>query len=140
MAKKYYKVVSEDLKSVITSKNDYEYISNMSVQYKVGEWVKPHVEGTNLMVFDNYYAADRFKYINSPDGFVYECEISGIVKFPLFFRIYNLEYNWAKFIKLANKRKNKQKISHLVDLNIRPPKGTVFCNKVKLLKKASING
>lgn len=59
---KYYKVVQETINneywsaSHLFNHNNYEY----SVRYKIGEFVKPTLEGSKLFVFDCLLAAKYF--------------------------------------------------------------------------------
>lgn len=124
--KKYYKVVSLSLQSARASRN----LEDFSITYKVGKWVKPHIEGSNLMVFDNLSDAIAFTEKDIGDR-IYECAILNPSKTGIIFSsIYDIEQYMKKVLKL---KKMKKKYKHLV--RGLTPKGTIFCSAVKLIKE-----
>lgn len=68
----YYKVLLQDLRSFSGNVQP-----TMAVQYKVGEYVYPRVNGTYLMVFDNLESAKSLK-AGLPDFHIYECECESV--------------------------------------------------------------
>lgn len=124
--KKYYKVVSENLKSARASRN----FDSLSINYKIGEWVEPHLKGSNLMVFSNLLDAKAFANIYIGDR-IFECEVlkpsrSGI----MFDSITSINMLIKRITTL---KRMKKKYKHLV--NGTPPKGTIFCSAVKLIRE-----
>lgn len=129
--KYYYKVVCKNMKSAIVSQSIHSEIRDLSVEYKVGEWVRPNVDGSQLMVFKFLNDAKIFARNHSLYD-IYKCEISGITKKSVFIRYTSLYYNMHRIRDLWKKKKNRKKINHYMDL---PPSGTIFCSAVKLLEK-----
>lgn len=129
--KYYYKVVCKNMKSAIVSRSIHSEIRDLSVEYKVGEWVRPSVDGSQLMVFKFLNDAKIFARNHSLYD-IYKCEISGITKKSVFIRYTSLYYNIHRIRDLWKKKKNRKKINHYMDL---PPSGTVFCSAVKLIER-----
>ena len=129
--KYYYKVVCKNMKSAIVSQSIHSEIRDLSVEYKVGEWVRPNVDGSQLMVFKFLNDAKIFARNHSLYD-IYKCEISGITKKSVFIRYTSLYYNMHRIRDLWKKKKNRKKINHYMDL---PPSGTIFCSAVKLIER-----
>ena len=140
----YYKCVNYYLESLVVGVNP-----NFAVQYKIGEWVRPKMLGTKLMVFDDEKIAEYFgKEVWS--GWVYECEvINPIQKYDLFFDFMTIRYNVSTTIlellkELSKRIKNKKKHSD-IKTEIKdylsksphyiPQPNTVYCDAVKITKK-----
>lgn len=124
--KKYYKVVSKELKSARASRN----FDSLSINYKIGKWVEPHLKGSNLMVFSTLLDAKTFADIYIGDR-IFECEVlkpsrSGII----FDTVTSINMLMKRIITL---KRMKKKYKHLVNGN--PPKGTIFCSAVKLIQE-----
>lgn len=114
----YYKVVKPDLRSA------RRYEDDLVVCYKVGEWVKPKKEYTDLFVFDNLSSAKCFAYKNGEE-YIYECHVLNPRK--------KGNFGLQVLKRIIQLRKAKKKWTHIVDYNA--PRGTVFCSAVKLIKK-----
>lgn len=73
---KYYKVVTDQLRSVIDIFSGTENKEKWVVQYKPGEFVYP-VDNTKLFVFAEYIDADVFTYNHRRYGTLqlWECEV-----------------------------------------------------------------
>lgn len=131
--KTYYKLVSKDLQSAIMSNNRDYRIKDLSVQYKVGEWVSPHIEGSQLMVFDSLRNLRLF--VNNPDRYrIFKCEVKGISEHRIFKKLFRLKMNLTTLKTVWKARKNKKKFVGLMQSDI-PPAGTIFCSQVKLIEE-----
>lgn len=130
MRKKYYKVVGDDLISARIGRFSTSNREGLPVQYRIGEWVEPNLEKTDLMVFDNLRLARNFA--NSWEC-IFECEVKSPRKIGNLI-VWNLTMEKLKTI--VGLRKAKKRWTHLV----KPtefPRGTVFCSAVKLVKRVS---
>lgn len=132
--KTYYKLVSQDLKSAIMSQ--HKDLRELEVQYKINEWTNPNIDGSLLMVFDSIDNVKRFVH-KKPRYRLFICEISGISKIPIFRSFYKLPKCIASLKKVWKARKSKKKFSNIVNTHSSPPKGTVFCSKVKLVEEVT---
>ena len=137
MSKKYYKVVLNSKGKLFSCIRDTNFFggnnfkSKYAIEYKVGEWVRPNVDGSQLMVFKFLNDAKIFARNHSLYD-IYKCEISGITKKSVFIRYTSLYYNMHRIRDLWKKKKNRKKINHYMDL---PPSGTIFCSAVKLIER-----
>jgi len=129
MSKKYYKVVSLHLCSCSTISTDVYKGQPLSVQYKIGEFVRPNVNHTSLMIFKKYRHAMLYSLANS-FGRIFEVEAKGVQPKGLFVSCYRTGDHIGEYIKL---KKQKKKYLHLIKLT--PPSGTLFANEVKLVKE-----
>ena len=130
MSKKYYyKVVDEDLWSVVAQN------TSLRVQYKLNEWVTPRVAHTDLMVFkDLDYAKAFCQYMMFQS--VYKCQVKNPRKrgLMIYYRyIRNGGTIPPSLESLIKIRMSKQK--YLDHITSKPPLGTIFCSAVKLLEK-----
>ena len=127
-----YKLVSPSLRSVCMD------VSGIKVQYKIGEWVKPNVEGSHLFVFDTIQSVKNFigNRLSFKSCKVYEVEIkaSRKIRQPLFFYDCMRFDRW--FLYCAKLRKNHKKYTDKIDMNY--PRGTIFADEVKLVKEVLI--
>ena len=131
MAKIYYKVVSQDLRSVVRPRVSF------AVQYKIGKFVEAKVKGTPLAVFDDLVKARRFA-LKKKYSCIYKCEIQG--KYPKpwipWSGMFDRSMSLSDHVKhIGNLIRQKKKYSHIVDYVV--PDGTVSCKRVKLLEKVS---
>ena len=117
---KYYKVLSDQLTSCYARKE------GISVQYKIGEFVTPLIEGTGLLVFDNVSDAKYFK-VNSlsyDDLVIFECECEEELPLPY----------WASF----NDIDQIKKVWSDEKTGFQFPEGSCAFKKVKILKRYEI--
>lgn len=124
----YYKVVSQDLTSFVAKNED------LCIQYRVGEWVKPKVKHTDIMVFDTLEAADSFR--SSETKRIFECAVQNPRKKGAFI-------NWRlirngngipySLQRLINLKKKKKSYKSLIDEDV--INHTVFCSSIKLTRE-----
>lgn len=137
MSKKYYKIVK------LSSKSKYLYTScrihdtGIACTYIKNEWTHPHIVGSKLMVFNNLSNAKTFiiDTCGSKD-IIFECEvIKPSRKWGGFSK--NTYHVMSETFRNAMKlRYKKKKHSHLlVKTCDSPPRGTIFCDAVKLTNK-----
>lgn len=130
MSKKvYYKVLTDTLQSVIANN------TLLSVEYRIGEWVKPNVEGTDLMVFNTLQAAQDFRescYYQR----IFECEVKNPRKRGVFVFWNDVKYGKQlpqSILNLISLKKRKKKYLDKIDSAL--PNDTIFCSAVKLIKE-----
>jgi len=70
MQREFYKVVVENFGKLVSY---IFYIPRMTVEYKVGEWVKPKIENTRLFVFDTFASALEATKLQGGIA-IYKCE------------------------------------------------------------------
>ena len=132
--KKYYKVVSDDIKSCTSLwKKDLSPI--FIKQYAIGEWTTPEI-GTSLFVFSNLGSAKSF-VSNNHMCRIFEVEvIEPTIRKGIFFNIWNRSLE-SSILYLNNifqrKQQKKQFIDNYYHSLIQP--GTIFCKGVKLIKE-----
>jgi len=126
---KYYKVVQN-----INGRLHSAIHSSIGPEYIPGEWVEPLIEGTQLMVFSDLNSAMCFS--GSSINLIWECEIEKFNGVPIFLYNYNLlTFNVEKFLnKILNLKRKREKFSHLTDYK-KAPENSVFCKRVKLIKR-----
>jgi len=120
----YYKVLTNDLKSVI--------MHSSPTRYRLGKWVTPYIPYSKLFVFDTLEHAESFRGRHVRSQVIYEV----VVKNPI--RIKKICYWSTSNIKLKHfwkMRKNKKRCEHVVIIPALP--GTVGCDAVKLLRRVS---
>lgn len=139
MAKIYYKVVNNELKSAVISKNQdrinmYCSVGSLDfcVQYKINEWVKPVVYGTKLMVFNDLFLAEDFANTLN-DSNIYKCHVKNPSRFGFIAYLDDINRLYPKFLRLI---KNKKKRTNF-RTGVSALQGTVFCSAVKLIEKIS---
>lgn len=128
----FYKVIN-GYHSSISMKN-----SKYSVDYKIGEWVYPKISGSDLMVFDTLKNA---RNIFKSYGFIYECEVQNPKINGIFidcFWIINNDSDCTdilikRFEGILEYKNNQQEYLEHSDY-IHAPKGTIFCDAVKLIR------
>ncbi len=132
--KKYYKVVSPDLRSSLQR----HLPDNFIVQYKINEWVKSNIPHTKLMVFDEINAARRLLNLHyNTRRAIYEIKVKNPSKKGLFISYigdlstYNTNSFMNAFTKLIHKLKSKKQFFQNNGL----PSNTVFVKEVKLIKR-----
>ena len=126
--KYYYKIVEDNLKSLCShfytvQRSNCDLVQQLPVQYKLNEWVGPNVRGTKLMVFHSLTLALRF----NPVKRIYLCEVENPIDNGLFFDACDLA-------EAISRKNNKKRFMDMVRI---APHGTVFCDKVKLVKLVS---
>lgn len=127
---KYYKVIRN-----IKGKLHSAVHSRIGPEYIPGKWVEPTIKGTQLMVFSDLNSAMLFS--GSLIDVIWECEIEKFNGTPIFLQCGNLlTYNIEEFLNnvLSLKYKRK-KFSHLTNYK-EAPENSVFCKRVKLIKRA----
>ena len=119
---KYYKVVNHDKESCIANG-----MEGITVQYSVGEWTKPVLEGSKLFAFDGLRTARQFignnVILNRHGMELWECEVqqpSNSGAFSMFAKPEAIISKW------------KQPCGR--QAYIGPPVGTVFVEAVRLTK------
>ena len=140
MSKKYYKVVLNSKGKLFSCIRDTEFFggnnfkSKYAIEYKVGEWVKPIVSGTDLMCFDSYGDAVDFAYnIGESSRFhIYECKVQNPRKLGLYVDLQSMRLE-ERISNVAIKRRRKQKVKEF--LNSGGYLGTTFCSAIKLTNK-----
>jgi hypothetical protein len=121
MTKIYYKLVNDDLRSVIIKK------PHLVTQYKIGEFVSSPIPETPLCVFETFSYANNFKNCECLRGAkIFKCEIKTKLVRPWIPRYSTLN----RILKLM---KNKQKFLQIACRNL--PSGTICCKQVKLLEE-----
>ncbi len=134
MTKKYYKVVTQGLKSYMSSYTD----GILTVQYKVGEFVSGKFN-SGLYVFNNYQNAKVFQKSIGDQfrlSYIYEVEVRQPDKILL---IYLIHFYSEKAASLLQRRKNKKEFMSLMDEwgCESFPEGTKCFKEVKLLRRVS---
>lgn len=142
----YYKVVCIDKKDNSLKSwsygngrlsNFYPELPNFVITYKIGEWVYPKIDGSNLMVFNSFQAAVDFRQIPYGSS-IFSCHIKNIYKIGIIFKLHKiLQEPSQEFYALCKKRKQKKNISDHYQQICIPPEGTVFCGAVKLLERVA---
>lgn len=135
MTKTYYKIIRRYNDRLLSaSASSWVTHTEYSVEYFINQYVSPNVEYTKLMVFDNLADAIAFKrdeYNSLEPIEIYKCNIKGKCRYaPFSYLISDIRTLTNQYRK---NKKNHKKISTTSEIN--PPKGTVFCNQVKLLGK-----
>lgn len=142
----YYKVVYYDNGKLFSANLNKrftrnEFIRSISVEYKVGAFVYPIKKYTRLMCFNNLASAHDFRIehilrltdkdlnVLIENLKIYSCEVinpqpNGFFV-PLGYSNDNVQSYYSKFVK--NSRK--------LDTSWIPPKNTVFCSAIKLIRE-----
>lgn len=135
MSKTYYKLVypsNNKLLSCQTSQWGSLY-DEYCVEYLIGQYVSPNIPNTKLMVFDNLKDAIHFKddLIDKNLIQIFSCGIKGkCIHAPFAEYIFDIEEVIRQYIKYKKQHKGEGLYKKGL-----APKGTVFCNQVKLLKR-----
>jgi len=118
--RKYYKVVSY-VKGQLTSFMTRN--SEVTVVYKVGEFVKPLLANSKLFVFDDLSHA---RMMAGCRGYIYECEIKNPEKpnprIAAWYNVDEIRTYWREGIERLPR-------------SCRTPFNTVLCDEVKLIKE-----
>jgi hypothetical protein len=147
MTKKYYKVCFRThslLYSCWVFPN-----TKACVTYSLNSWTYPNIKGTDLFVFDNLDDAKKFRSIVAKNrgGYcssefpIYEAKVQGVHKRGLFIHsakthLTDLALNFLGTLR-AKKQKYRSDNPYAYRLENRPPRGTVFVDAVKLVKKVA---
>lgn len=118
----YYKVLTEDMRSTNCP-------TKLKIKYNLDTWTYPQFG--SLCCFDSLKHAKEFAR-NFFD--VWECKIGKQYKYSYIVHSYDYIRNFRELDRL---RKNRKKFSHLMFKNDCFPIGTVFTDKIKLLRKVS---
>lgn len=118
----YYKVVRRLGNNELWSAVEHD----AAQKYLINQYTLPKIDNSYLFVFDDYELANRFRYREGDDGLeIWQCEIGQIHKLKYISFIESIEEFWKL-------KKRKKKIGTWC---MEIPSGTVFTDKVKLLKK-----
>ena len=125
---KAYKVMTCGLRSCVVDQES-EYRSLFSVQYKVGEWVKPNIPKTYLCVFKSLDSALWFRATCSGNCVIYTCEIKKArSKISCLCGVAQDLADWLIFWNTRGR-----KCSYRLSL----PHGTKFATEVKILDEVT---
>ncbi len=128
---KYYKVVTNQLQSVMVPKR-----SELCITYIIGEFVKSHIKGSKLFVFKSRHDAESFQY--GVGGSIYECEVINPNNNISVFQTIRWDKKiWDVLSKIWKLKRSKKKFTHLLFINeyCNIPPGSVFVDEVKLVKQ-----
>ena len=128
MAKYYYKVVGRDLCSCVVGQFFNRSRPSFCVQYKVGEFVKPKIPHTKLMIFETYRQAQNF---SSSYNRIFKVEAKNVKRVGIFLDIWSTSFN-KDISKMLKLKKQKKKYTHLMYQTI---KGTLFASEIKLIRE-----
>lgn len=139
--KTYYKVVSynpiiKQYVSIINVfSNHYELAHKFGVEYKIGQWTTPIVDGTSLMCFRDLYSAEIFKtQLDRTELKIFKCYAKGVHRnYKLFYPLYVHQNIANKVDFFLEQKKKKKRITNTVFDQV--PYGTVFCKKIMLLEE-----
>ena len=125
MSRIVYKVVDENLRSIVIGKT-YDIESRvLEVQYLENEWVCPVDKNAPLMAFSSIHYARKFMDSNCNSAYLYKAEAI----------ISKKRWGWVNnVIKALQLKKNKKNISDFI-IREALPEGTVFCDQIKLVEK-----
>ena len=131
-SKIYYKVVGKNLDS-------YGFTcgflpGSFNIKYKIGEWVEPP-PGMDLFVFDNLNDAKSFR--PNSDFVIFGVNVRKPRKKGLFRQV---GWGWTReqridILNTWTKRRLQKKKFINENKYEQPPKGTIFCRSVKLIKQ-----
>ena len=126
MSKIVYKVVDKNLRSAIIGKVYNFNKHSLEIQYLENEWVCPVDKNAPLMAFSNIDDAKTFMQYNIINcWYIYKAEAI----------ISKKKWGWVDdIINVLKLKKNKKKISDFILVGA-TPKGTVFCDQIKLVEK-----
>ena len=133
----YYKVIGR------TDRCSALILSNqVKVHYLVGKWVKPKLEGSKLMVFDNEYNAVKWARSWNRNSYYNLMVVKCYVKYPVKRYLFKVEdifdcYVKRTFIKFWKKWKNLRRSklrSTSISISGNIPDGTVYVSQVKCLE------
>ncbi|MCB0448437.1 MAG: hypothetical protein KDD03_13200 [Gelidibacter sp.] len=136
MTKKYYKVVTKDMESVIMNpKTSYEsWRNDFCIKYVIGEWIKPKMEGTSIMVFDDLRAAKKFRSAEFNARKIFECEVKNPRRQGFITNLSDVQRVYNKLKSLIRRKKKRTDLYRIYKKDWIPA-STVFCSAVKLVKE-----
>ena len=126
----FYKVVNEDLTSCCRNPN---FPLKYKVRYKIGEFVKPNIDGTRLFVFKNLDDVNEFLsnvFLEKEFWSVYECEVTNPKEESAIAYPAEVESFWYY--------RNAGKLYGELDNSMPAPQGTYSCDSVKLIKRIEV--
>ena len=129
--RKYYKVVTPDLKSCI--------VASIEVQYNLNTKVKPK-NNSKLFVFDNLLQAKQFRA--NYGGHIYSCYVTNPTK-PVIYtpNLYTCNSKfWSVYRKAKKQKRNANKVIYNYYSKLRVyynrwPLGTIWVDSVTLLEE-----
>jgi len=123
----YYKVVTQDLQSLI------HHNSILSVQYKVDEWVYPHIEHSSLMCCDSLEYAKFWQ--SQYSGRIFECKVI-LSENPIFIYEGNMfaDVVYRKLSQLIKKSLGTEECFYINEICNMSPYSRM-CDAIKLVKE-----
>lgn len=132
----YFKVVScfnDMLVSYNTStfkeKNLEKLACGALVEYKIGEWIRPKILGSNLFVYESLDQARYMSQDNYYPALVFRCEVEN-PSYEGYWTGLSIDIN-----ELALRMKIREKMNILKYIHDSVMRHTVFCDAVKLLEQ-----
>jgi len=125
--KTYYKVVTEDLESLT---------SIAPIQYKIDQWVGPHLKGSAIFVFDTLQHAKNFRRRWSYPSYnpIYKVVTKGMFHKPPFV-LSHVSDTLIKICQGLKLRKQHKKDTITTRYYGEIPQGTVCVKEVKLMER-----
>ncbi len=126
---KYYKVVQ------VKEDRFYSYNKSVytmgSIEYRINKWTYPEIENSKLFIFKNLQDAYNMAGFNTYKHKVFLCE----VKNPHLIQITSLPNTRDKYMFQDFWNGVKNKIYKYFIYTISVPKGSYWCDKVKLISE-----
>ena len=134
--KKYYKVLTSDMKSVVSYFKDVR-AADLDVQYVLDQWVTPKWKYSRLFVFNSienvrYFISSNSNHVCCQPR-IFEVEVKNPRKNGLF--IMWVQDALVTFKMSLNNKRDKKRARRKKLFLEKPPKGTVFVSAVKLIKE-----
>ena len=139
--KYYYKVVTVSRHGLISYNTGNDtfldhnkvYLDNgHAIVYKIGEWVYPKIDGTNLFIFDNLENAKNLCHRSLTNNKIFKCQAKNVSNRGISTGKLGIETNTLK--KMLKLKKRKKKFLHLSEIERMYP-GTLYCTAVKLIEE-----
>ena len=133
--KKYYKIVSASFHSHLTLLYYSSTIINRAqVSYHENLWTYAHINHSKLFIFDSLENARKLTQYRSNYAYIYEVEVKNPSHIKLMCPCTSTSEEFAQFWK---NRKNKKQVYTNIPVAYRasPPKGTMVCDALKLIKR-----
>ena len=114
----------------ITSISNWSCYADRSIgiEYKIGEWVRPKINGSKLFIFDSIDSVRRYLFGSAKRCIVYECEAESPfyinAAIPIATLSHDFRQYWINYDEIISKKS--------------APTGTILCDAVMLTKQISI--